>query len=48
MQVTFETMYAAESQNLRTKQLQLEATNKQQLDRIVELGTNIQSNAQGL
>jgi hypothetical protein len=46
MQVTFESFYATELQRLRQQQLKQEEDNSTRLERIVTLGTNLQSNAQ--
>lgn len=46
MQVTFESFYATELQRLRQKQIKKEQDNKTDLDKIVEIGTHLQSNAQ--
>lgn len=48
MQVAFETMYARELEALKTAMLDEEKSTQTQLDKIVELGTNIQSSMQGL
>ena len=46
MQVAFESFYATEVQKKRTKNFLLDQENSQQLNKILEIGTNIQSNAQ--
>lgn len=46
MQVTFESFYATELQRLRQEQLKQEDDNNARLDRIIQIGTNLQSNAQ--
>lgn len=46
MQVTFESFYATELHRLRQEQTKRETDNKEQLDKIVAVGTNLQSNAQ--
>mgnify|MGYP001322985753 CR=1 FL=1 len=48
MQVLFETVYASESQKLAKAAAEAEAGSRQLLDKVVELGTNIQSSAQGM
>jgi hypothetical protein len=45
--VVFETLYASELAQLRAKQLGDEQRNRQLLDKVVEVGTNIASNTQG-
>lgn len=47
MQVSFEAFYATEIQRMRTKAIKIDNENRVQLEKIVEIGTNIQSNAQG-
>jgi hypothetical protein len=46
MQVSFESLYATEVQKKRTRNYVLDQENAQQLAKILEIGTNIQSNAQ--
>lgn len=46
MQVNFEAFYATELQKRRLEKFNHDAQNAQQLDKIVEIGTNISSNAQ--
>lgn len=46
MQVTFESLYATELHRLRQEQVKRDQSNNQQLDKIVQIGTNLQSNAQ--
>lgn len=46
MQVTFESLYANELHRIRMKQTELEDSNQRQLQKIVELGTNISSQEQ--
>ena len=47
MQVAFESKYARELQALKASLAADERTNNFQMDKIVELGTNIQSSMQG-
>lgn len=46
MQVTFESFYATELHRLRQEQVKKDQSNKAQLEKIVSIGTNLQSNAQ--
>ena len=46
MQVAFESLYATEIQRKRAENFRLDAANAAQLGRILEIGTNISSNAQ--
>jgi hypothetical protein len=46
MQVSFESLYATEVQKKRTRNYVLDQENAAQLSKILEIGTNIQSNAQ--
>lgn len=46
MQVTFESFYATELHRLRQEQIKKDQSNQGQLEKIVAIGTNLQSNAQ--
>jgi hypothetical protein len=46
MQVTFESFYATELHRLRQEQVTKDQSNQGQLAKVVEIGTNLQSNAQ--
>lgn len=46
MQVTFESYYATELHRLRQEQIKREQDNGTQLEKIVQIGTNLQSNSQ--